>query len=101
MMTVVALGGLLINAGLSTAGSQRVANDPREAGEVLWILTVRCAVLAAVAILGRLFVLAVAPVDPVLRDYSGSGASSGPSSLSQTGRSLSPRVDSDAVWLHT
>jgi O-antigen/teichoic acid export membrane protein len=69
MMTIVAAGGLLINAGLPTVGSQRVVNDPRQTGEVLWFLTVSRAALAAIAILGGLVVLAVAPVDPVLRDY--------------------------------
>lgn len=69
MMTIVAAGGLLINAGLPTVGSQRVANDPRRTGEVLWILTVSRAALAAIFILGGLAVLMVAPVDQILRDY--------------------------------
>lgn len=69
MLTIVAMGGLLINAGLSTAGSQRVANDPSTAGEVAWVVTASRAVIAVVTILGGLVVLAVAPIDPVLRDY--------------------------------
>lgn len=69
MVTIVTLGGLLINAGLSTAGSQRVANDPARAGEVLWVVTVSRAVIAAFAILGGTVLLAVVPMDPILRDY--------------------------------
>ena len=68
-VTIVALGGLLINGGLSTAGSQRVANEPRGAGEVAWIVIVSRGLIAVVAVLGGLVVLAVAPIDPVLRDY--------------------------------
>jgi len=69
MLTIIALGGLFINAGLSTVGSQRVANDPNRAGEVLWVVTVSRAALTTVAILGGLFILATAPVDPVLGGY--------------------------------
>ncbi len=69
MMTIVTLGGLLINAGLPTVGSQRVANDPTRTGEILWVVTVCRAALAAVAIAGGLAVLSVAPIDPILRDY--------------------------------
>lgn len=69
MVTIVTIGGLLINAGLSTAGSQRVANDPSMTGEVAWVVTVSRALIAAVTILGGFVVLAVAPVDPVLRGY--------------------------------
>lgn len=69
MITIVTLGALLINAGLSTAGSQRVANDQSSAGEVAWLVIVSRAFIAVVAILGGLFILAVAPIDPVLRDY--------------------------------
>ena len=66
MMTVVTLGGLLINAGLTTAGAQRVANTPSARAEVIWVVTVIRIVLAAVAVLVAFLVLALAPVDPVL-----------------------------------
>lgn len=69
MVTIVTLGGLVINAGLSTAGSQRVANDPGTTSEVAWVVTATRAVISAVSILGGLVVLAVAPIDPVLRGY--------------------------------
>jgi O-antigen/teichoic acid export membrane protein len=69
MVTIVTLGGLLVNAGLSTAGSQRVANDPSKAGEVLWVVTVSRALIAAFFILGGLVVLAIVPMDAILRDY--------------------------------
>lgn len=69
MLTIVTLGGLLINAGLPTVGSQRVANDPADTGEVLWVVTMSRAGLAAVAVAGGLVILAVAPIAPVLRDY--------------------------------
>lgn len=69
MVTVIGLGGLLINAGLSTAGSQRVANNPNTAGEVLWVVTVTRVVIAAAAIVGGLVLLAVLPMDPILRQY--------------------------------
>jgi O-antigen/teichoic acid export membrane protein len=69
MLTIVTFGGLLINAGLPTAGSQRVANDPDATGEVLWVVTVSRAALAVVAVAGGLVILAVAPIAPVLRDY--------------------------------
>jgi len=69
MLTIVTLGGLLINAGLPTVGAQRVANNPDDTGEVLWVVTVSRAALAAVAVAGGLVILAVAPIAPVLRDY--------------------------------
>jgi O-antigen/teichoic acid export membrane protein len=69
MVTIVAIGALLINAGLSTAGSQRIANDPTKAGEVAWVVTVSRAMIAVASILGGFVVLAVTPIDPVLRDY--------------------------------
>jgi O-antigen/teichoic acid export membrane protein len=69
MLTIVAMGGLLINAGLSTAGSQRIANDPDDAGQVAWVVTVSRALIALVSIVAGLVVLALAPIDPVLRDY--------------------------------
>lgn len=69
MVTIVGLGALLINGGLSTAGSQRVANDPNRAGEVLWVVTVSRALIAAVAILVGLVILALVPIDPILRGY--------------------------------
>ena len=69
MLTIVTLGGLLINAGLPTVGSQRVANNPAATAEVLWVVTICRAALAAVAVALALLVLGVAPVDPVLRDY--------------------------------
>ena len=69
MVTVVAIGALAINAGLSNAGAQRVANNPNRAGEVMWIVTVGRAALALVAVSGGLIVLAVAPIDPVLGNY--------------------------------
>ena len=69
MVTIVTIGGLLINAGLATAGSQRVANDPSKTGEVAWVVTVGRAVIAVFTIIVGLVVLAAAPIDPVLRDY--------------------------------
>lgn len=69
MVTIVSLGGLVINAGLSGLGSQRVANDPSAAGEVLWIVTASRAILASVAVVGGLAVLALISVDSVLRGY--------------------------------
>ncbi len=69
MVTIVTLGALLINVGLSTAGSQGVANDPSSAGEVMWVVTICRAGIAVIAILGGLVVLTVVPIDPVLRGY--------------------------------
>lgn len=69
MLTIVTLGGLLINAGLSTAGSQRVANDANAAGEALWVVTVSRTIIAALAVLGGMALLAVVPIDPILRGY--------------------------------
>jgi O-antigen/teichoic acid export membrane protein len=69
MLTIVNIGGVVINAGLSTAGSQRIANQPRGAGEILGIVTALRVCIAVVLIVGGLIVLAVAPVDPILRGY--------------------------------
>lgn len=68
-VTIVTLGALLINAGLSTAGSQRIANDPSLAGEILWVVTMSRALIAALTILAGMIFLAVVPMDPILRDY--------------------------------
>jgi O-antigen/teichoic acid export membrane protein len=68
-VTIVTLGSAVINAGLSTAGSQRVANAPTRVGEVAWIVTVSRGLIAVVAVLGGLVVLVAAPIEPVLRDY--------------------------------
>ena len=69
MVTVVTLGAILINGGLSTAGSQRVANEPAKAGEILWVVTVSRAIIAAAGIVGALILLVGAPIDPILRGY--------------------------------
>jgi O-antigen/teichoic acid export membrane protein len=69
MVTIVTLGSLLINGGLPTAGSQRVVNDPGKAGEVLWAVAVTRTVTAAIGVLGGLVVLALFPVDQILRGY--------------------------------
>lgn len=69
MLTIINIGAVFINAGLSTAGSQQIANQPRRAGEILGIVTALRACIALVLILGGLVTLAMAPVDPVLRGY--------------------------------
>lgn len=68
-VTIIGLGGLVINAGLSTAGSQRIANESDRAGEVAWVVTVSRGGIAVVAVLGGFVVLAFTSIDPVLRDY--------------------------------
>ncbi len=68
-VTLVSLGAIVVNAGLSTAGSQRVANDPARAGEVVWVVTIARLAIAGVAILLAEAILAVTPVAPVLREY--------------------------------
>lgn len=69
MLTIITLGGLLINAGLPTVGSQRIANTPADSAEVLWVVTIGRAALAAAAVGIALLALGVAQIDPVLRDY--------------------------------
>lgn len=69
MVTIVSLGGFLINAGLSTVGSQHVANNPSSAGEALWVVTLTRAAIAAVAVLTGLGIMALVPIDPILRGY--------------------------------
>jgi len=67
MLAIVAIGSALVNAGLPNVGAQHVANNPEKAGEILWLLTVIRAAVSAIAIVGTLVVLAVAPIDPILR----------------------------------
>lgn len=67
MLAVVAIGSALVNAGLPNVGSQHVANEPEKVGEILWLLIVIRAAVAAIAIAVTLVVLAVAPIDLVLR----------------------------------
>ena len=69
MLAVVTFGGLLINAGLPTVGAQFVANDPADAGEVVWTVTLVRVAFASVAVVGGFAALAVAPIAPVLRGY--------------------------------
>lgn len=69
MVTIVTIGGLVINCGLATAGSQRIANDQTKSGEVALVVTVARAVFAVVVILAGLVVLAIAPIDPILAGY--------------------------------
>jgi O-antigen/teichoic acid export membrane protein len=73
MLVIVALGGLLINAGLPNVGAQRIANDQTEAGEVVWMVTVARIALAVIVIAAGLLVLSITPMDPILRDYLGVG----------------------------
>jgi O-antigen/teichoic acid export membrane protein len=68
-LTFVSLGATLVNAGLSTAGSQRVINQPAGAGDALWVVTATRLLIAAAAIVVTEAALLVLPVTPVLREY--------------------------------
>lgn len=68
-LTVIALATTGINAGLSTAGSQRVANEPERAGEIWWAILVGRVAVAVPAIGLALVILAVVPIAPVLHDF--------------------------------
>jgi O-antigen/teichoic acid export membrane protein len=68
-LTVIALATTGINAGLSTAGSQRVANEPERVGEIWWAVVVGRVAIAGPAIGLALVILAVVPIDPVLHDF--------------------------------
>lgn len=68
-VTIVTIGGVLINAGLSTAGSQRIANEPSRAGEVAWVIMVSRGLIATAIVIVGFVVLAVVPIDSVLRSY--------------------------------
>jgi O-antigen/teichoic acid export membrane protein len=68
-LTVSALATSGINAGLSTAGSQRVANEPERAGEIWWAVLVGRVAIAVPAIGLALVILAVVPIAPVLHDF--------------------------------
>jgi O-antigen/teichoic acid export membrane protein len=69
MVTIITLGSLLINLGLVNVGSQRVANDRDRSGEVLWVVTATRVIPAAIAVVGGLLVLAIAPIDHILQGY--------------------------------
>jgi len=68
-LTAIALGSTVINAGLSTAGSQRVANQPELAAEVWWAVLVGRTAIAVPTVLAAMIVIVVAPLDPILRDF--------------------------------
>jgi O-antigen/teichoic acid export membrane protein len=68
-LTVVALATTGINAGLATAGSQRVANEPERAGEIWWAVLVGRLLVAVPAIGLAIAILIVVPIAPVLHDY--------------------------------
>jgi O-antigen/teichoic acid export membrane protein len=68
-LTITGLAVTGINAGLSMAGSQRVANEPERAGEIWWAVLVGRAAFAVPAIGLALVLLAVVPIAPVLHDF--------------------------------
>jgi O-antigen/teichoic acid export membrane protein len=68
-VTLVSLGSFVVNAGLSAAGSQRVANEPHLAGEVQWAVAITRSAVAIAVVLSVLLLTLLLPLDPVLRDY--------------------------------
>lgn len=69
MTTLIQLGSILVNAGLSTAGSQRVANGHEPTSEIWWVLIVARACVAAGVVGLTVALLVLATIDPVLRSY--------------------------------
>jgi O-antigen/teichoic acid export membrane protein len=68
-LAIATLGSLVVNAGISTAGAQRVANDPAAAAEALWTVVLARLAIAALAVSAGLAALAVLPIDPIVAAY--------------------------------
>lgn len=67
--TVLALGSVLINCGMSAAGSQRVANDPDAAADTWWAVTLTRLPPAIAAVLIAEVVIGLAPLQSDLRPF--------------------------------
>ena len=68
-LAISQLGSTLFNAGLSSAGAQAVANDPDEANDIWWRVTLVRLGFATIAVLIAQLALATVAIDPVLRGY--------------------------------
>ncbi len=68
-LTVLTLGAIGINAGMSMSGSQRVANEPARSGEMWWAVIVGRAIIAGPAIILAVAILSIVPMPQALRDY--------------------------------
>lgn len=85
-LTVITLGTTGINAGLSTAGAQRAANEPGRAGEIRWAVLVSRGLIAIPAFAIGIVIAIAAPIPTVLRDPGSDGDSGGWISSGLAGR---------------
>lgn len=67
-LTIITLGTIGINAGLSTAGAQRAANEPERAGEIRWAVLISRALIAVPAVTLGIVLATIAPIASVFRD---------------------------------
>ena len=68
-LTIITLGTLGINAGLSMAGAQRAANDPDQSGEIWWAVVAGRLVIAVPAVIIGIVILMAMPIAPVLGGF--------------------------------